>query len=125
VIDVKVDELKAAAKDFIDTLLPIAEASKTLAEGTTLDALQWGIIGSPMVSGAYNPVCEYQAKQAHDFVKCLNGIYAGLLSVVIHYREADLVASTEVARIAELRTMLQADREALTAAQNSDQGPTD
>ncbi|MER5646724.1 hypothetical protein [Streptosporangium sp. NPDC002524] len=128
-VDVNTEALKAATQNLISTLRPIAEQIDNLAGGTHLDPLQWGAIGAVTVANNYTPAREYQSKQAADFVKCLDGINAGLLSVVLHYREAELATATRVQdaqKLADLPGKIALDRSDLeTATQGKDLGPTD
>jgi hypothetical protein len=127
-IEVKTDALKTATQDLINVLLPLAEDIKVVIEGTHLSSMAWGIIGSLTVAGNYTPAQEYQAMQAVGLRNCLNGINAGLLSVVANYREAELVSaktSNDTAKIIDLEAKLRQDRADLTEAQKKDQGLTD
>ncbi|NUW43908.1 hypothetical protein [Nonomuraea rhodomycinica] len=127
-VDVKTEALKTAARDFVETLLPIAEDVKVLAEGTTLSPYQWGAIGALTVARDYGPAREYQVKQAGDFVDCLNGTFAGLLSVVVHYRKVDLDAAEaagQIDKVTDLRSRLRQDDADLAEARKKNQGLTD
>ncbi|AWS46351.1 hypothetical protein [Streptosporangium sp. 'caverna'] len=127
-VEVKTEALKIATQDLINVLLPLAEDVKVVVEGTHLSSMAWGIIGSRTVAGNYAPAQEYQVKQAGGLCDCLNGINAGLLSVVANYREAELVsakASNDTAKIMDLEAKLKQDRADLAEAQKKDQGLTD
>ncbi|MEU4534017.1 hypothetical protein AB0G15_04020 [Streptosporangium sp. NPDC023825] len=128
-VDVNTEALKAATQNLISVLRPIAEQVSTLAEGTHLHPYQWGAIGAATVANNYTPAREYQAKQAADFVKCLDGIHAGLLSVVLHYREAELATAIRVQdaqKMADLPGKIALDRSDLEGAtKGKDLGPTD
>ncbi|MFI6512444.1 hypothetical protein ACIBCT_32970 [Streptosporangium sp. NPDC050855] len=128
-VEVNTEALKAATRDLIDTFAPIAQQVSTLAQGTHLSPVQWGAVGAATVAREYAPAREYQAKQAEDFVKCVNGINAGLLSVVLHYRQAELetaTAANDTGKMIDLKYSVSADRSALDGAtRNKDLGPTD
>ncbi|MEU4830826.1 hypothetical protein [Streptosporangium sp. NPDC023615] len=128
-VDVNTNALRAATRDLIDTLLPIAEQVATLAGDTRLNFAQWGPLGAAVVSEKYEPAREYQTRQAEDFVKCLNGVNAGLLSVVLHYRETELATATaanDTGKMLDLRSTVAADRSALDGAtRDRALGPTD
>lgn len=127
-VEVNTSELKTAADELIEVLLPLAEDAKSLSAGTYLHPHQWGAIGSFTVARHYTPACEYQTKQASDFVDCLNGVYAGLLSVVVQYRKAELLsaeASQNTQKILDLRAQLKRDEDELNEARKKDQGLTD
>jgi hypothetical protein len=127
-VEVKPEALKVATQDLIRVLLPLAEDVKAIAEGTHLSQMSWGIIGSVTVAGTYDPAREYQVKQAAGFVNSLNGINAGLLSVVANYREAELVAAkaiNDTGKILDLEAKLKQDKADLAEAQKKDQGLTD
>jgi hypothetical protein len=127
-VEVKPEALKKATEDLIEVLLPFAEDIKAIAEGTHLSHLAWGIIGSVTVANNYSPAQEYQVKQAAGFVNSLNGINAGLLSVVANYREAELAAAkaiNDTKKILDLEAKLKQDKIDLAEAQKKDQGLTD
>lgn len=127
-VEINSRALEIAAKEFVDVLLPIARDVKVLAEGTHLSPLAWGVVGSQTVANNYNPAQEYQAKQADGFVNSLNGITAGLYSVVVHYMEAEIEAgkkSDDVAKALDLQGRLAANRGLLSEAQKKNQGLTD
>ncbi|MGV9778957.1 hypothetical protein [Streptosporangium sp. NPDC003464] len=127
-VEVDSKALEKAAKEFVDALLPIAESIKTLADGTHLSPLAWGPIGAVTVANNYNPAQEYQSKQADGFVNSLNGIKAGLLSVVIHYMEANLASakqSAETEKIIDLQARLETNKSFLEEAKKKNQGLTD
>ncbi|WP_143653277.1 hypothetical protein [Streptosporangium subroseum] len=127
-VEVKTEALKIATQDLIRVLLPMAEDIRAVVEGTHLSQMAWGLIGSVTVANNYTPAQEYQAKQAVGFVNSLNGINAGLLSVVANYREAELVAAkaiNDTGKILDLEAKLKQDRVDLAEAQKKDQGLTD
>ncbi|GAT67490.1 hypothetical protein HS048_31890 [Planomonospora sp. ID91781] len=131
-VEVDAEKLRSATDELIATLLPLAEDASTLADGTHLSAYQWGAIGAATVAGNYTPAREYQARQLKDFVACLNGVHAGLLSVVAHYRAAELAAlqaaadvENKVQKVADLQAKLRQDQADLAEARKKDQGLTD
>ncbi|MER6828629.1 hypothetical protein ABT352_21800 [Streptosporangium sp. NPDC000563] len=128
-VDVNTEALKAATQNLIRVFRPIAEQVSTLAENTRLSAYQWGAIGAVTVANNYTPSREYQAKQAADFVKCLDGINAGLLSVVHHYREAELataIRAQDTLKTADLQGKIALDVADLErATKGKALGPTD
>jgi hypothetical protein len=127
-VEVKTEALKIATQDLIRVLLPLAEDIKAVVEGTHLSQMAWGLIGSVTVANNYTPAQEYQAKQAAGFVNSLNGINAGLLSVVANYRGAELTAAkaiNDTGKILDLEAKLKQDRADLAEAQKKDQGLTD
>ncbi|WP_371783435.1 hypothetical protein [Streptosporangium subroseum] len=127
-VEVKPEALKVATQDLIRVLLPLAEDIKAIVDGTHLSQISWGIIGAVTVADNYDPAQEDQAKQAAGFVNSLNGINAGLLSVVANYREAELVAAkaiNDTGKILDLEAKLKQDKADLAEAQKKDQGLTD
>ncbi|MFF5208743.1 hypothetical protein [Streptosporangium sp. NPDC000396] len=127
-VEIKTTELKNVAQEWLDGLLDIAEDAKVIIDAAHLDAMAWGLIGAGTVAQNYTPAHAYQAKQATGFINSLNGIRAGLLSVVIHYREAELAsaqAAHETEKIMDLQGKLERDKTDLAEAQKKDQGLTD
>lgn|GEM_PF-6928422 len=128
-VDVNTEALKAATQNLLRAFRPIAEQISTMAENTQLSPYQWGAIGAATVARNYAPSRDYQAKQAADFVKCVDGINAGLLSVVRHYREAELataIRAQDTLKTTDLQNKLALDVADLEkATKGKALGPTD